>query len=191
MNRICIAALMTVMICGSGCEPSKQEVATEKLLSASGLEMELWSLEPGKYGCPGADYIRDLISDGADVNGKDRRGRTPLISAVRFSSPPQIVTLLIEAGADVNAKDDDGETPLMMAYSPEKITLLIEAGADVNAKDDEGQTPLMYADRSPESLPSPTRWWLPGVRNVHRFSSTPPEIIRESIQILKDAGAKE
>ncbi len=152
MNRICIAALMTVMICGSGCEPSKQAVATEKLLSASGLEMELWTLEPGKYGCPGADYIRDLSSDGADVNGKDRRGRTPLISAVKSSTAsrtttiPEIVTELIEAGADVNANDYRGKTLLMYAVDnnhnlPQLISLLIEAGADVNAKDDRGRNP--------------------------------------------------
>jgi hypothetical protein len=88
---------------------------------------------------------------------------------------------LIEAGADVNAKDDEGLTPLMIAahYStPEMVTLLIDAGADVNAKDDDGQTPLMYADRSPDP-------------DEQRFYTIPPEVIRETIRILKDAGAKE
>ncbi len=36
MNRICIAVLMTVMICASGCGPSMTpEEATKGLLSAS------------------------------------------------------------------------------------------------------------------------------------------------------------
>jgi len=124
MNRICIAALMTVMICGSGCGPSELErfETTEKLLSAWDKDIQ----------GPKADYIRILIQAGADVTAKDNDGRTPLLHAARWSdetTPPEIVTLLIQAGADVNAKDNDDRTPLSLATNPEIIKLLKAAGA--------------------------------------------------------------
>ena len=181
MNRICIAALMTVMICGPGCGPSEQDgkrrapyetfeqrvaslersnkaarqerkraeryrfEATEKLLSA-------WDMSEGIT--PRADYIRVLISEGADVSAKDDEGMTPLMLGEWAANAPEIFTLLIEAGAYVNAMDDKGKTPLMHAVGPWipfsktnlVVTLLIEAGADVNAKDNDGKTALMWAD---------------------------------------------
>ena len=124
MNRICIAALMAVMICGSGCGPSELErfETTEKLLSAWDKDIQ----------GPKADYIRILIQAGADVTAKDNDGRTPLLHAARWSdetTPPEIVTLLIQAGADVNAKDNDDRTPLSLATNPEIIKILKDAGA--------------------------------------------------------------
>ncbi len=67
MNRIYIAALMTVMICASGCGLSERErfEANEKLLSA--LDKDIKG--------SAADYIRLLISEGADVNAKDSDGQ--------------------------------------------------------------------------------------------------------------------
>jgi ankyrin repeat protein len=166
MNRICIAALMTVMICASGCGPSEREIeATEKLLSA--WVKRAWDKGQG----PKADYIRVLISEGADVNARsDVLGRTPLMYAAARYSNPEIVTLLIEAGADVNAKVNNGLTPLMLAAryttTPEIVTLLIQAGADVNTKDENGLTPLWFANH---------------------LSGSYPEIIK----ILEAAGARE
>ena len=143
MNRICIAALMTVMICGSGCRVNMElpPSATEKLLSAWDKDIK------GSK----ADYIRILISEGADVNAKNKDGRTPLMDAAKFSNNPEIVTLLLEAGADVNKKGRSDYTPLMFASTPEVATLLIEAGADVNAKDKWGNTLLFYA-KTPEII---------------------------------------
>jgi ankyrin repeat protein len=94
------------------------------------------------------EIIAALIEAGADVNGRDNDGETPLTLAARYSDNPKVVAALIEAGADVNGRDGDGETPLMRAcyYNyPEIIAALIEAGADVNARDDNGKTPLMRA----------------------------------------------
>jgi len=122
MKPICIVALATVMICISGCGPSEREVATEKLLSA-------------KYKDIKADYIRVLISEGADVNARRTDGGTPLMIAAGNSSTPEIVQLLIEKGAELEARSTAGSTPLMVAArntngkSAEIKQLLIDAGA--------------------------------------------------------------
>jgi len=65
--------------------------ATEKLLSA-------WDKDI--HGSR-ADYIRVLISEGADVNAKNDYGWTPLMSAAMHSnSSPEIIKLLNAAGAE-------------------------------------------------------------------------------------------
>ncbi|HIG06684.1 MAG TPA: ankyrin repeat domain-containing protein [Planctomycetes bacterium] len=176
MNRIYIAVLMTVMICGPGapgCGPSVRERydTTEKLLKLL--------VDGTESGLPTVAEIRRLIRQGADVNA----GREHEISGHSFESTPLLVavtnpsleisTLLIEAGADVNCKGPWGFTPLMLAVflessSPEIVTLLIEAGADVNARteDEPGTSSVLQCALLAES-PDP-----------------------EIIQLLKDAGAK-
>ena len=146
MKPICIVALATVMICISGCGPEAKKPtareafeATEKLMSA--WDKDIKSLR--------ADYIRVLISEGADVNASGSAGWTPLMAAARHSSTPKSVQLLIEKGAELEARDTDGWTPLMVAAqfssTPEIVQLLLEKGADVNARDTTGFTPLMFA----------------------------------------------
>jgi ankyrin repeat protein len=91
MNRICIAALMTVMICASGCGPSEREIAaTEQLLSVWDSASPIKWQEGAK-----ASYIRQLINIGADVNAKDKDGWTPLM----YATNPEIIKLLKAAGA--------------------------------------------------------------------------------------------
>ena len=130
MNRICIAALMAVMICGPGCGPEAKKPTPREAYEAT---QELLSLGSGDKSYR-ADYIRVLISEGADVNAKKLNGLTPMMRAVMIQAvghppPSEIVTLLIEAGADVNAKDIRGETPLSRATDPEIKKLLKAAGA--------------------------------------------------------------
>ena len=83
-------ALICLLVVASGCGPSEREKfeATEKLLSA-------WDKE---FQQSTAEYIRVLISEGANVNVKDKDGRTPLMLAAK-NSTPEIVQLLLEKGA--------------------------------------------------------------------------------------------
>ena len=97
MNRTGIAALMTVMICASGCGPEAKKPtpreafeATEKLLSAWDKDIKGSMVE----------QIRVLISEGADVNAGKLNGLTPMMRAVMIQAvghppPSEIVTLLI------------------------------------------------------------------------------------------------
>ena len=61
-----------------------------------------------------------LMKAGANVNGRDEVGNTPLLYAVwRANSKnegaekmPELITLLLSAGADANTKNEDGITAL-------------------------------------------------------------------------------
>jgi ankyrin repeat protein/beta-lactamase regulating signal transducer with metallopeptidase domain len=91
--------------------------------------------------------VKTLIEKGADVNARDKRGNTPLFSAV-LAKTDEVARFLIANGADVNAQDDLGMTPLLSAAgggSKKVIELLIAKGADVNARNKFGATPLHAA----------------------------------------------
>ncbi len=101
-----------------------------------------------------------LIDYGADVNSKDAKMRTPLISTLEYaisdSSSIDTMTekskLLIARGADVNSATSDGLTPLHYAAEEKALLpllkILLECGANtcVCAKPYH-LTPLMIATR--------------------------------------------
>ncbi len=112
------------------------------------------------------DNLKDIIKKGANVNEKDKNGRTALIVASRvpglkpaasynlgkrtksFERATKVAQLLIDNHADVNAKDNNGATALMCAAekgATALATLLIKNGADVHPKDKFGRTALDYA----------------------------------------------
>jgi ankyrin repeat protein len=92
--------------------------------------------------------IKDLLSNGAEVDIRDKNGMTPLLLAARKGNR-EIVKLLLAHGADVNAQDYYlAWTPLILASAlghKEVVKLLLEYGADVDIKDQNGMTALKYA----------------------------------------------
>lgn len=110
-------------------------------------------MEAVEYGHP--EIITELLSNGANIDHKDKDGKTALHHACEvFHSdltPEKIektVQILVQAGANIDAKDKKGETPLHKAvHHPSvdtgKITeTLLHSGADANATDDILETPL-------------------------------------------------
>ena len=95
------------------------------------------------------DIAQFLISKGADVNTKDKRGYTPLHYAP-YCSHTEIAEVLIANGADVDdANNGRGSTVLHLAARKghkDLAEVLIDSGAQVNAKDNRGRTPLDYAE---------------------------------------------
>lgn len=95
--------------------------------------------------------LRQLINDGACVNGTTANGVTPLMIAA-YEALPSTMTLLLDAGASVKTQDLMGNTPLHWAVRSHTtvpcsacIGLLLDAGADIGALNRLGDTPLLKA----------------------------------------------
>ena len=94
--------------------------------------------------------VRELILDGADVNGRQVDGMTALHWAV-YRDDLETAALLVKSGADVNAENSYGVPPLSIAAmnrSATIVTLLLGAGADAQASLRGGETILMTAART-------------------------------------------
>ncbi|MDR2653139.1 MAG: ankyrin repeat domain-containing protein [Prevotellaceae bacterium] len=100
------------------------------------------------------EAINFQLANGADVNSRDEKGRTPLMWVSsrnddnKLINDNKLIKILLEKGADINAKDIDGKAALMYASVSgrvETVKMLIEAGADINTKDKEGRTALIHA----------------------------------------------
>jgi ankyrin repeat protein len=91
-----------------------------------------------------------LLAHGADVNQRNRGGKTPLIYAT-FN--PQIQKMLLDHGADCNIQCNGGGTALMSQarffnhFDINMVISLLDHGADPNKRDNNGETALHSATK--------------------------------------------
>ncbi len=93
--------------------------------------------------------VKEIISNGADINDRDADGLTALIKASARGNL-SIIQELLALGANPNVTSDDGDIALIGAIgeSSERLQIcsnLIKFGADVNAQNNDGKTALMAA----------------------------------------------
>ena len=123
------------------------------------------------------NLVKELISNGADVNAKTFSGCPVLI----YANSPTIAEFLIEHGADVNHINSCGITPLhdaIFADNIEIVRVLIKHGANVNSNTipDDAEPLDNYADKLlyPRKAVTPLHW------AVHKDTSIFAEILLEN-----------
>ncbi len=99
-------------------------------------------------------WINFLANAGANLEGRDKDGQTPLILAAQLGFVDGIRTLLYH-GADVNGTNSRGETALILAVQardPGSVRALIDGGADPDQSDRfSGNSARDYATRDGRS----------------------------------------
>lgn len=91
--------------------------------------------------------VTQLLKAGADLNGRDERGRTAVMAATH-TNQVEIVRVLIEAGADINIRDNRSDNPFLYASAEglfEIVKLTIDAQADPRLTNRFGGTALIPA----------------------------------------------
>lgn len=87
--------------------------------------------------------IEKLIKKGADVNGKDENGMTPLLMACYFPNDTVVNHLVKQRKVNVNITNKDGDSPIMIAgyfNNLNIIKILNEHHADLSLKNKNGDT---------------------------------------------------
>jgi hypothetical protein len=96
------------------------------------------------------EKVNNSLVMNPDVNQRDEKGNTPLISA---ASKGQVVVmqLLIDRGADLNSMNNSGSTALHVATllgQTASVRLLLEKGADTSLRNSAGLTVLEIAQNA-------------------------------------------
>lgn len=106
-------------------------------------------------GPPSGDFRNTelFLKRGADVNGKDREGRSVLtLAAASDNVPIDVVRELIRLGADVNVRSAAGETALSMAHA-RNASAVAALVTNAGARADEVAAAASHRSPSPASSP--------------------------------------
>lgn len=71
------------------------------------------------------DWVNGLLQEGADIDGLDEHGRTPLMMAVELKLE-EAVELLLDKGADATIKNAEGKTALEIAQEMEGVQQIVD-----------------------------------------------------------------
>ena len=130
MKHLLLTTIAAVLLVGCG-EPQSPKPPTAKAPDIS-------IHDAAKDG--NIKAVKQHLAAGADVDVKDKHGRTSLLMAAWWDHK-ETVELLIGAGADVNAMPDNGVTPLDLSIklNPAEITDLLrkhggKTGAELKAE---------------------------------------------------------
>ena len=99
---------------------------------------------------------RAFLDHGANVNAKNKQGRTPLHQVARGEynfeeHGVSIARLLLERGADVHAQDNDHNTALHSAAFSGRLEIakvLLDHGTGATVENEHGEIPLHLVSRS-------------------------------------------
>ncbi|XP_042356688.1 ankyrin repeat domain-containing protein 34B [Plectropomus leopardus] len=100
--------------------------------------------------------VRLLVEGGAQINGRNPKGETPLLAACKAlrgepagPETEKLLTYLLQNKADPNAQDRAGRTALMYACmeraGAQVASTLLAGGADPSMEDYSGASALVYA----------------------------------------------
>ncbi|KAK1638898.1 ankyrin repeat-containing domain protein [Colletotrichum phormii] len=101
--------------------------------------------------------VEKAVAKGLEIDGRDHKGRTPLINAAGVYHQ-QFVRFLLQHGADPNARDNEGHTPISEVFYPiimkwtnedglATLRSLLEGGADATEPGPNGEKLLDMAHR--------------------------------------------
>nr|WP_236070853.1 ankyrin repeat domain-containing protein [Streptomyces polyasparticus] len=93
------------------------------------------------------DAVREALADGADIEARDDRGRTPLLLAAT-GDHDVAARILVEAGADPDAQDDQEDSAWLVTGvtgSVKMARVLIPAEPDYTLENRYGGTSLIPA----------------------------------------------
>jgi len=93
------------------------------------------------------ELIKEILNKGADINEKNKHGKTALMLAAG-NGRVEATQLLLKRNAAIDTQEIDGMTALMMAASDgktETVKLLVDSGANVNITNNYGATAMTNA----------------------------------------------
>jgi len=93
------------------------------------------------------DAVRNLLTQGANINAQDARGRTAIMAATH-KNQVEVVRALIELGADINVRDNRSDNPFLYAGAEgllDILRVLIPAKPDTKLTNRFGGTALIPA----------------------------------------------